>query len=310
MSGTVDARARDEQTKRIQESIGNVEKHFGDLCNMFGNYARKVAKLRDKADVLVRGVADYADTETPSLKKGVKQFAEQLAKIQDYRQAEVERLEAKVIKPLKGYSAVVQRKREDVKAAECARTRGSKQMLQLERTRQRNPADRQVIVSFTLVCYRQTASTKNSAVAESELQRATIDEARTTRQLEETIDDFEKQKIRDIKRIMCDFASVEMSFHAKALELLTLAYQSIHSVDEDDDLEVFRSSLHPPDYPARLDIVRANSLDGTASSFLTPSAAFQQQRASGRQDEDEEEEESEEEEEEEEEVEESDDETR
>ncbi|XP_061520387.1 CBY1-interacting BAR domain-containing protein 1 isoform X2 [Phycodurus eques] len=247
--------SKDEQTKRIQESIGNVEKHFGDLCNMFGNYARKVAKLRDKADVLVRGVADYADTETPSLKKGVKQFAEQLAKIQDYRQAEVERLEAKVIKPLKGYSAVVQRKR-----------------------------------------------------AESELQRATIDEARTTRQLEETIDDFEKQKIRDIKRIMCDFASVEMSFHAKALELLTLAYQSIHSVDEDDDLEVFRSSLHPPDYPARLDIVRANSLDGTASSFLTPSAAFQ--RASGRQDEDEEEEESEEEEEEEEEVEESDDETR
>ncbi|XP_061615980.1 CBY1-interacting BAR domain-containing protein 1 [Phyllopteryx taeniolatus] len=291
MSGTVDARARDEQTKRIQESIGNVEKHFGDLCNMFGNYARKVAKLRDKADVLVRGVADYADTETPSLKKGAKQFAEQLAKIQDYRQAEVERLEAKVIKPLKGYSAVVQRKREDVKAAESARTRGSKQMLQLERTRQRNPADRQVI-------------------AESELQRATIDEARTTRQLEETIDDFEKQKIRDIKRIMCDFASVEMSFHAKALELFTLAYQSIRSVDEDDDLEVFRSSLRPPDYPARLDIVRANSLDGTASSFLTPSAAFQQQRASGRQDEDEEEEESEEEEEEEEEVEESDDETR
>ncbi|XP_061680557.1 CBY1-interacting BAR domain-containing protein 1 isoform X2 [Syngnathoides biaculeatus] len=145
MSTTPDARARDEQTKRIQESIGHVEKHFGDLCNMFGDYARKVAKLRDKADVLVRGVADYADTETPGLKKGVKRFAEQLAKIQDYRQAEVERLEAKVIKPLKGYSAVVQRKREDVKAAESARMRGTKQMLQLERTRQRNPADRQVI---------------------------------------------------------------------------------------------------------------------------------------------------------------------
>lgn len=35
--------------------------------------------------------------------------------------------------------------------------------------------------------------------AESELQRATMDATRTTKQLEETIDEFEKQKIRDIK---------------------------------------------------------------------------------------------------------------
>lgn len=35
--------------------------------------------------------------------------------------------------------------------------------------------------------------------AESELQRATMDAARTTKQLEETIDEFERQKIRDIK---------------------------------------------------------------------------------------------------------------
>lgn len=32
--------------------------------------------------------------------------------------------------------------------------------------------------------------------------------------------------------------TVEMSFHAKALEVYTLAYQSIQSVDEEEDLEV------------------------------------------------------------------------
>uniref|UniRef100_A0A3Q1ATE6 Protein FAM92A n=1 Tax=Amphiprion ocellaris TaxID=80972 RepID=A0A3Q1ATE6_AMPOC len=262
MSRTPDARARDSQTRRIQENITSVEKHFGDMCQLFAAYVRKTARLRDKADLLVREIGMYADTETPNLKRGMKQYADHLAKIQDYRQAEVERLEAKVIEPLKSYGAVVKRKREDLKATQSARDREAKQMAQLERTRQRNPSDRQII-------------------AESELQRATMDATRTTKQLEETIDEFEKQKIQDIKKVFSEFATVEMSFHAKALEVYTLAYQSIQSVDEEADLEVFRSSLHPPDYHSRLDIVRANSktsLDRTGS-FLSTSGTLQQQRA-------------------------------
>ncbi|KAK5855110.1 hypothetical protein PBY51_005245 [Eleginops maclovinus] len=266
MSRTPDARVRDNQTRKIQENITNVEKHFGEMCQLFSAYVRKTARLRDKSDVLVREIGLYADTETPDLKRGMKQFADHMAKIQDYRQAEVERLESKVIEPLKSYGAVVKRKREDLKATQSARDREAKQMAQLERTRQRNPSDRQII-------------------AESELQRATMDATRTTRQLEETIDEFERQKIRDIKKIFGEFVTVEMSFHAKALEVYTLAFQSIQSVDEEQDLEVFRSSLHPPDYQSRLDIVRANSktsLDRTGS-FLSTSGTLQQQRDSSRQ---------------------------
>ncbi|CAL8398201.1 CBY1-interacting BAR domain-containing protein 1 isoform X1 [Gadus morhua] len=261
MSRTPDARARDNQTKQIQENLSNVEKHFGDMCQLFAAYVRKTARLRDKADLLVREINVYAETETPNLKRGMKHFADQLAKIEDYRQAEVERLEAKVVEPLKSYGAVVKRKREDLKTTQSARDRESKQMAQLERTRQRNPSDRQII-----------------SQAESELQRATMDATRTTRQLEETIDEFEKQKIRDIKKIFGEFVTVEMSFHAKALEVYTAAYQSIQSVDEDEDLEVFRSLLHPPDHLSRLEIVAAHSkgsLDRTGSS-MSRSGTLQQ----------------------------------
>ncbi|XP_065148856.1 CBY1-interacting BAR domain-containing protein 1 [Paramisgurnus dabryanus] len=282
MSRTPDARARDTQTKQIQESITSVEKHFGNLCQLFAAYVRKTARLRDKADLLVKEVSLYADTETPNLKCGLKDFADDLAKIQDYRHAEVERLEVKVVEPLKAYGNIVKTKREDLKLTQTARNREAKQMQQLEKMRQKNPSDRQII-----------------SQAESELQRATMDATRTTRQLEETIDDFEKQKIQDIKKILSEFVTVEMAFHAKALETYTTAYQHIKNIDEEGDLEVFRNSLHPPDYQSRLEIVRANSklsLNQTATS-MSKSGTLQSRTSSRHRKQDEEEDDDEEEEE-------------
>ncbi|XP_074242966.1 CBY1-interacting BAR domain-containing protein 1 isoform X2 [Saimiri boliviensis] len=159
---------RNAQTKQLQTAVSNVEKHFGELCQIFAAYVRKTARLRDKADLLVNEINAYAATETPHLKLGLMNFADEFAKLQDYRQAEVERLEAKVVEPLKAYGTIVKMKR-----------------------------------------------------AETELQRAAMDASRTSRHLEETIDNFERQKMKDIK--------------------------------------VFRNSLYAPDYSSRLDIVRANS---------------------------------------------------
>ncbi|NP_001089128.1 protein FAM92A-A [Xenopus laevis] len=248
MSQTPEARARDNQTRQIQESVNNVEKHFGELCQIFAGYVRKTARLRDKADLLVREVNTYADTETPTVKLGLKNFADELAKLQDYRQAEVERLESRVVEPLKSYGSIIKLKREDLKVTLTARNREAKQMAQLEKTRQRNPSDRQII-----------------SQAETELQRATMDASRISQQLEETIDNFEKQKMKDIKKLFTEFVSIEMVFHGKALEVLTAAYQHIQDIDEEEDLEVFRNSLHPPDFQSRLDIVRANSRTGSTS---------------------------------------------
>ncbi|XP_010586700.1 CBY1-interacting BAR domain-containing protein 1 isoform X3 [Loxodonta africana] len=244
---------RDAQTRQLQDAVTNVEKHFGELCQIFAAYVRKTARLRDKADLLVNEINVYASTETPHLKQGLKNFADEFAKLQDYRQAEVERLEAKVVEPLKAYGTIVKMKRDDLKATLTARNREAKQLTQLERTRQRNPSDRHVIVSFEFWFF------KVCCKAETELQRATMDATRTTRHLEETIDNFEKQKIKDIKNIFSEFITIEMLFHGKALEVYTAAYQNIQKIDEEEDLEVFRNSLYPPDYSSRLDIVRANS---------------------------------------------------
>ncbi|XP_055142728.1 CBY1-interacting BAR domain-containing protein 1 isoform X3 [Symphalangus syndactylus] len=209
---------RNAQTKQLQTAVSNVEKHFGELCQIFAAYVRKTARLRDKADLLVNEINEYAATETPHLKLGLMNFADEFAKLQDYRQAEVERLEAKVVEPLKAYGTIVKMKRDDLKATFTARNREAKQLTQLERTRQRNPSDRHVI-------------------AETELQRAAMDASRTSRHLEETINNFERQKMKDIKTIFSEFITIEMLFHGKALEVYTAAYQNIQNIDEDEDLE-------------------------------------------------------------------------
>uniref|UniRef100_A0A8D0HML9 CBY1 interacting BAR domain containing 1 n=1 Tax=Sphenodon punctatus TaxID=8508 RepID=A0A8D0HML9_SPHPU len=274
--------ARDNQTRQIRDAVTNVEKHFGELCQIFAAYVRKTARLRDKADLLVNEIHAYAATETPNLKLGLKSFADEFAKLQDYRQAEVERLEAKVVEPLKYYGTIVKLKREDLKMTLTAKNREAKQLTQLEKTRQRNPSDRHIIYK-----------------AESELQRASMDATRTSRQLEETIDNFEKQKIKDIRNILSEFVTIEMLFHGKALEIYTTAFQNIQNIDENEDIEIFRSSLYPQDYPSRLDIVRANSkspLQRTGSSKFSTEIVQQISTNRLRKEEEEEEEEEEDEE--------------
>lgn len=56
--------------------------------------------------------------------------------------------------------------------------------------------------------------------------------------MEEKVTSFERQKIHDIKSTFLDFISIEMGYHAKALEVLTKAYKDINSIDHESDLEV------------------------------------------------------------------------
>ena len=78
-----------------------MEKHFGELCQISAAYMQKTARLWHKAGLLV-------STETPTLKQGLKNFADEFARFQDYWQAEVERFEVKVlVEPLKAYGIIV-----------------------------------------------------------------------------------------------------------------------------------------------------------------------------------------------------------
>lgn len=103
--------------------------------------------------------------------------------------------------------------------------------------------------------------------AEVNAQKASNNAQRSARQLEETITDFQRQKLGDVKvshthththspalkhqcwtdsnhcfvlwqMIFTDFITVEMLFHAKALEVYTHTYQNLEAMCTQRDLEV------------------------------------------------------------------------
>ncbi|XP_066289940.1 CBY1-interacting BAR domain-containing protein 1-like isoform X2 [Branchiostoma lanceolatum] len=297
MAKNPEARAKENQMKFIQDRIAKAEQHFGTLCQEFAGFSRKTAKLRDKGDELAKALLTYAEAEGQSLKSGVTGFAETISAIQDYRQAEVQRLEAKVVQPLTMYGNTCKHAKEDLKKSQTARGKEQQQQQRLEKARQKNPSDRHTIVSFPGGFRKKLhGGTKDWGMAESELQRAAVDATRSDRALEEQMDNFERQKMEDIKKILSDFVHVEMVFHCKALELYTVAHQYLQGINDEDDIEEFRNSMRPPSAPARLDLVRANSKTSLSSTARqTPvaerrSTAFSKPQEQEETDEDEEEE--------------------
>lgn len=85
----------------MENTVTNAEKYFGQFCSLLAAYTRKTARLRDKADQLVKQLIDFANTENPEMRVTLRNFAEDLAKVQDYRQAQVSGV-AEDLTPLPG----------------------------------------------------------------------------------------------------------------------------------------------------------------------------------------------------------------
>uniref|UniRef100_A0A3Q2R026 Family with sequence similarity 92 member A1 n=1 Tax=Fundulus heteroclitus TaxID=8078 RepID=A0A3Q2R026_FUNHE len=210
---------RDIQKQAIEQILKNAEKNLGELCTTLASYTRKTAKLRDKVDLLVATLIDFSHTEDPEFQIGLKNLAEDLALVQDYRHAQVERLETKVVTPLKAYGDIIKNKRKFT----ADLNREQKELQKLEKTRLSNPADRQKI-------------------AEVNAQKASANAQRSIKQIEETITDFQRQKLEDVKKVFREFITVEMLFHTKALEVFSQTYGNMEVMDAEKDME-FHSNL-------------------------------------------------------------------
>ncbi|XP_004842788.1 protein FAM92B [Heterocephalus glaber] len=212
--------SREGQVHAMESAVLAAEKHVGQLCSLLAAHTRKTARLRDTGDRLVKQLIASASSEAPEMRATLRDLAEDLAKVQDYRQALVQRLEAKVVDPLKLYGTQTKQTRAEIKKFKRVQKNEIKQLEKLEKLRQKSPSDGQMI-----------------SQAESRVQRASVDASRTTRQLEDTVDAFQRRKLEDLQRILLDFVTIEMVFHTKAVEVYSSACRTLGSYDPEQDLQ-------------------------------------------------------------------------
>ncbi|RLU18453.1 hypothetical protein DMN91_009164 [Ooceraea biroi] len=201
----------EQEAKFVQDRITGVEKHFAKLCTIFAAFTRKAARLRDKSDEFAKVIQVYGDSKTinRSMSTGLANFSATLSVVGDYsRDAEVQRLDTKVSAPPSQYAMICKHARDDVKNTFAARDREFTERRQLDKVRERNPRNRQMV-----------------SQAESELMKASVEMSQVVKGLEEQINSFERRKLHDLKSVLLDFVTIELRFHRKALELLTKAYQ-------------------------------------------------------------------------------------
>ncbi|XP_076254832.1 CBY1 interacting BAR domain containing protein Fam92 isoform X1 [Rhynchophorus ferrugineus] len=217
----------EEEAKFLQDHIQYNEKHLGKLCEVFSQYSKKVARVRDVGDEMAKAVNNYSANESvnKSLALGLQNFSNSLSSLSDYSDLLVQNLDSKIVGILCKYEEICKRSREEIKHVFEAREKEIQRKKQLSKIKDRYPRNRQVI-----------------AQAEADVLKATNELSKTVYSIEEKATAFERQKLHDLKLILLDFITLQMGYHAKAIEIFSNCYKQVENINEESDLKDFQNA--------------------------------------------------------------------
>ncbi|KAI5742661.1 hypothetical protein M8J77_009882 [Diaphorina citri] len=236
---------RELQAKFIQNRTSHTEKNIAELCRVLTGYTLNHARLRDSSDHVSQVLAYMSEAETvsKSLAQGLRKLSLVMSQLGDSQDTEVKLLEENVLAKLAQYEDKL-RSQPDGKSA-------------------RN-FDNET----------QEALQMNTQ-AETDYAKAQAEVTRKLKIIEEKMQVFEEQKIKDIKLTLHTLILAQIRHHAKALELFTQGYKYIEDISEQDDLQSFMDILSEPQSIHRLETVKKiiasnSSLNTIAGLFRGP----------------------------------------
>ncbi|TPX64865.1 hypothetical protein SpCBS45565_g05609 [Spizellomyces sp. 'palustris'] len=211
--------ASDDGTHFIQKTIRDTERSMASLRRTLAGYLRNQERLRRKSLKLAVVLKMFSENEAPALSTVLSGLAELVTEREKAREVATDRINIVSQEPLKLYSMICTRMKNEVKARESAAQKEHKKQEQLDKILIKDAANR-------------------TRISQSQLQLAgaTQDVRTATGALVDSVHRFESQKRADLQRSLGEFLWNEMNFHAQALEILTEAHQLLMTDDMSTDL--------------------------------------------------------------------------
>lgn len=241
------------QLEQCKTAIDRTASGLGDICTLISSINRKQAKIRDKGDDLASAAVEYAQSDLPTIQKGLDSFGRTAANVQEYRDAYLHSVERNVINPISYYH-------KECKEARAELTKIEKETKKYEKTL-KNPTSP------------DSAIVRNRVVSNTE-------------KMKESILKFEEKRLQDVKKNLQEYCRLEMTFAAKCLEQWSKCYQDLQSVNPQEDLITFEKLVAPQRLMANLgyNSNRTEREQGLVSQLqntsLTQPKSMQQQTSS------------------------------
>ena len=74
------------EDKYMEDRIAHVERNFAALASNFAGITRKMARMRDKGDMLVKTMKDFATVESGETKRSLDGAAECMSALENFQQ--------------------------------------------------------------------------------------------------------------------------------------------------------------------------------------------------------------------------------
>lgn len=206
----------DEEVVKYKNQLELVENHFEEIAKYVEKYAKTTDKMGRKGCNLANTIlASFEDLEQRDIVTQATKFTNCLTSVQRDREELANELRERIASGFRVYETKCSETKKEVRDYNHLLVKEHNEKSDLLRLQGKYPAN-----------YRKIMDTK------VRLEKAEIMTRNARNLLHQQMEDFEKQKLNDCGRMLREFITLEMQFHARVLQTYTNAYQHLMEIHD------------------------------------------------------------------------------
>lgn len=214
-------------TEFLQKNVNETEKTFNELTKALKNYVQKQEKVRVQTLKLIK-VLKNCSTQVPSTSKQyIEALSNALTITEYYTKISNDRINQRICKTLDFFSS-----------DNCKVVKGF-----IQESKEATKNDIKSQSSLNKAVIKDPTNSKKIASLQQDLNLRMSSNTKTNENIMNTIEIFNRAKLKILRNTIDELLYGEIIYHAKALESLTFAHQTLNNSNVKKDVEEIISNL-------------------------------------------------------------------